>query len=149
MTVAFFPKWGKYLVGERLCESMVSSWLYLPVAISVVVAFIAGAVLIPALVKRKAPFLRGSPETRRIRKEGRPATAIIVAVGESDEGGKELPGGFENVALTLEIDDGVHSPYLVSVDSVVPYSVKAQCQPDAVINVKVDKDDPEKVILVK
>ncbi|MCP4230327.1 MAG: hypothetical protein GY771_09300, partial [bacterium] len=97
---------------------------------------------------RKAPFFRGSPETRRIRKEGRSATAKIVAIGGSDEGGKELPEGFENMALTLEIDDGVRSPYLVSIASIVPYSVKAQCQPGAVINVKVDNDDPEKIVII-
>ncbi|MCP4229470.1 MAG: hypothetical protein GY771_04905 [bacterium] len=100
------------------------------------------------MAKPKLAYMRGNAETRRIRKEGRPAKAVVVAIAESDVGENDLPDGFENMTLTLEIDDGVRSPYLVSIESIVPYSVTAQYQPGAEINVKVDNDDPEIVAII-
>ena len=138
-----FPNWGKYLLGERLCETVSSSWLYFAFIYLVIALLIAGAVVL--LAGPKLAYLRGSPQTRRIRREGRPAKAVVVAVAKSDGDNQEPPDGFEDATLTREIDDGIRSLYLVSVDLVIPYDVTERYQSGGVIEVKVDKDDPDKV----
>jgi hypothetical protein len=49
--------------------------------------------------------------------------------------------------LTVEVDDGSRAPYVVSFDTVIPLASVPQFQPGALIRLKVDPDDPQKVVI--
>jgi hypothetical protein len=112
------------------------------------VAFAVGvtaAILIPSL-KPIFSFFGGGPGARRIRKHGRPARAVIQSIGESSMGGTTAVNDQPYPGLTLEVDDGSRPPYLVNLDTIIPRAVVPQFQPGAVIPVKVDAEDPQKVV---
>jgi hypothetical protein len=49
--------------------------------------------------------------------------------------------------LRLQIDDGYQQPYEMSFDTIVPRSAVPQFQPGTMFAVKVDPEDPQKVVL--
>jgi hypothetical protein len=49
--------------------------------------------------------------------------------------------------VTLEVDDGSRAPYVVSFDAVIPRAAVPQFQPDALIRLKVDPNDPQQVVV--
>ncbi len=48
----------------------------------------------------------------------------------------------------VEVNDGFRTPYVTSVDTIVPRYAIPQYQPGGVLNLMVDKDDPEKVAII-
>lgn len=86
---------------------------------------------------------------RRILRTGRPATAVVKRIGESSQGGVITVNDQPYLNLVLEVDDGVRTPYEVSFDTIIPRYAVPQFQPGAVIPVKVDPNDPEKVAIVR
>jgi hypothetical protein len=93
-------------------------------------------------------FFGGSAATKRILREGRPATGKVLAIGESSQGGTITVNNQPYLGITMEINDGFRTPYQVTVDTIVPRYAIPQYQPGAVINVMVDKEDPEKVAII-
>jgi hypothetical protein len=93
-------------------------------------------------------FFGGSAETKRILREGRPATGKIISVGESSQGGTITVNDQPYLGISMEVNDGFRTPYVVSIDTIVPRYAIPQYQPGAVLNVMVDKDDPEKVVII-
>ncbi|MCP4229469.1 MAG: hypothetical protein GY771_04900 [bacterium] len=93
-------------------------------------------------------FFGGSSETKRILREGRPATGKIIAIGESSQGGTITVNDQPYLGVTMEINDGFRTPYQASIDTIVPRYAIPQYQPGAVINVMVDKEDPEKIAII-
>jgi hypothetical protein len=85
---------------------------------------------------------------RRILRTGRPAAATVKRIGESSQGGVITVNDQPYLNLVLEVNDGVHPPYEVSFDTIIPRYAVPQFQPGAVIPVKVDPNDPDQVAIV-
>jgi hypothetical protein len=92
-------------------------------------------------------FLGNGRESRRILKFGKPAVAKILEIGESSEGGVITINEQPYLGIKLEIDDGKKTPYAVSFDTLIPRSAVPQFQPGAAFAVKIDPNDPQKVVL--
>jgi hypothetical protein len=93
-------------------------------------------------------FFGGSAETKRIIREGRPATGKIISIGESSQGGTITVNDQPYLGISMEVNDGFRTPYVTSVDTIVPRYAIPQYQPGAVLNLMVDKEDPEKVAII-
>jgi hypothetical protein len=85
---------------------------------------------------------------RRILRTGRPATAVVKHIGESSQGGVITVNDQPYLNLVLEVDDGVRTPYELSMDTIIPRYAVPRFQPGAVIPIKVDPEDPEKIAIV-
>jgi len=110
--------------------------------ITYVFAYVIAVFIGPAL-----SFFGGGPATRRILKYGRPATAVIKSIGESSQGGVITVNDQPYLNLILEVNDGARAPYVVSLDTIIPRFAVPQFQPGAVIAVKVDPNDTEKIAI--
>ena len=117
----------------------------------ITVYVILGALLItvPVLAGLLGPmlsFFGGSPAERRIRKTGRPAKATVPAVGENSGGGVVTVNDQPYLNLMVRVEDGVSAPYEANFDTIVPRASLPQVQPGAVWRVKIDPQDPRKVV---
>lgn len=92
-------------------------------------------------------FFGGSPKTRRILKTGRPADGVIKRIGESSMGGVTTVNDQPYVNLTIEVHDSVRTPYIVSIDTILPRLLIPQFQPGAIIPVKVDTENPQDIAI--
>jgi hypothetical protein len=77
------------------------------------------------------------------------AAAVHTAgpLGEVGAGGVVTVNGQPYLNLQVRVEDGFRAAYDVSFDTVIPRSTLPQFQPGAVIPVKVDPDDPQKVVI--
>jgi hypothetical protein len=107
---------------------------------------IAAAFILPDLGSMFS-FFGGSPKERRIRKFGRPARATIVRVGENSGGGVVTVNDQPYLNLVVRVEDGVSTPYETDFDTIISRTSLPQLQPGAVVKVKVDPQDPRKVVL--
>ncbi len=89
----------------------------------------------------------GTKDSRRIKRFGRPAEAKVLAIGENSEGGIVTINNQPLLNLQLEVHDGATPPYVVSLDTIIPRSAVPQFQPGVVIPIKIDPQDPQKVIV--
>lgn len=92
-------------------------------------------------------FFGGSQETKRIMATGKPATAVIQQIGESSMGGVVTINDQPFLNLQLEVHDGSQSPYPVTLDTIIPRAAVPQFQPGANIPIKIDPNDPQKVVI--
>jgi len=115
-------------------------------AYGVAMIITVGAILlIPNLGLLFSPF-GGSPTERRIRKYGRPARATILAVGENSGGGVVTVNDQPYLNLAVRVEDGASPAYETNFDMIVPRASLPRFQPGAIIKVKVDPQDPRKVV---
>lgn len=92
-------------------------------------------------------FWGGSKKGREILTNGRAATATVIGIGENSGGGTLTINDQPVLNIRLQIDDGYRQPYEVSFDTIVPRSAVPQFQPGVAFAVKVDPNDPQKVVL--
>jgi hypothetical protein len=111
-----------------------------------IVLLVVGEIILPSFGPMRA-LLGGGAAERRIRKSGRPARAIILAVGENSGGGVVTINNQPYLNLVVRVEDGVSSPYEANFDAIIPRASLPQMQPGAVVKVKVDPQDPRKVVL--
>ncbi len=91
-------------------------------------------------------FWGSGKKAREILSSGKSATAILVAIGESSQGGTVTINDQPYLNLKLKIDDGYKQPYEVSLDTIVPRYALPQFQPGAAFKVKIDPADPNTVV---
>lgn len=91
-------------------------------------------------------FWGSGKKAQEILSTGKSATATLVAIGESSQGGTVTINDQPYLNLRLQIDDGYRVPYEVSIDTIVPRSAIPQFQPGASFKVKVDPADPNTVV---
>ena len=92
-------------------------------------------------------FFGGSRETRRILSTGRSALAMVSQIGESSIGGTTTINDQPYLNLQLEVRDGNTLPYTVEMDTIIPRSAVPQFQPGAMIPIKIDPNDPQKIAI--
>jgi hypothetical protein len=93
------------------------------------------------------PFLGTGRDAKRIIATGRPATATVMGIDESSQGGVTTINDQPYLNLKLRIDDGQAPPYEVSFDTVISRIDIPQFQPGAVFPVKIDPLNPKKVTI--
>ncbi|MFA6549361.1 MAG: hypothetical protein WCT39_05495 [Candidatus Margulisiibacteriota bacterium] len=93
------------------------------------------------------PFLGTGRDAKRIIATGRPATATVLAIDESSQGGVTTINDQPYLNLKLMIDDGQTPPYEISLDTVIARVDVPQFQPGAAFPVKIDPLDPKKVTI--
>jgi len=110
---------------------------------------LVGFVIVMSILPFKSAFgsFFGTKESKRIQAQGREATAIVQAIGENSEGGIVTINDQPLLNLQLEVHDGNVTPYPVSIDTVIPRSAVPQFQPGAVIPIKIDPENPDKIII--
>ncbi len=138
--------WGPRLFGAKLFYHVMNRGVFY-VGVGVLLAFLIVWWTGP-LLKPMMSFFGGSLRTRRIRRTGRPATAVVKHIGENSQGGVITVNNQPYLNLVLEVNDGFQAPYEVSLDTVVPRVAVPQLQPGAVITVRVDPADPAAVAIV-
>lgn len=92
-------------------------------------------------------FIGGGPKIKKILRTGRPAAAVILAIGENSEGGVVTVNNQPYLNLQLEVRDGTKRPYVVSIDTIISRSAIPQFQPGAVIPIKISQDDPNQIAI--
>ena len=137
-------KWGPKVFG--------SEWFAhyggpATMAYGVVMTIAVAAILIIPNLGPMFSFFGGSPTERRIRKTGRPARATVVAVGENSGGGAVTINDQPYLNLVVRVEDGVTAPYEASFDAIIPRAQVPQVQPGAILAVKVDPQNPKRVVL--
>lgn len=68
-------------------------------------------------------------------------------LAENSGGGVVTVNDQPYLNVTLEVDGGSRAPYVVSFDAVIPRAAVPQFQPDALIRLKVDPNDPQQVVV--
>jgi len=143
--LAFAKFWGPAVFGEEAYARFENAGGITIVGVVLAVG-VAAAVLIIVL-KPMLSFFGGSPSERRIRKFGRPAKATILAIGENSGGGVVTVNDQPYLNLQVRVEDGFRAAYDASFDTIIPRAIVPQFRPGAVIPVKVDPDDPEKIVI--
>ena len=140
---ALLDEWGPRVLGEeetrRLTESGIAT------GVGIVLMLIPVAAALAVFAKPMLSFFGGGE--KRIRATGRPGRATLLSVGENSGGGVVTVNDQPYLNLMLRVDDGVRAPYDVSIDTLVPRSALPQFQPGAVVAVKIDAQNPNKVVL--
>jgi len=100
-----------------------------------------------AEVKNSTDFFGNGSEAKRILETGRSANATLIAVNENSQGGMLTINDQPYLNLKLAIDDGKNPAYEVSFDSIVPRTILPQLTPGAKLKVKIDPQNPQKIVL--
>jgi hypothetical protein len=135
----------KKLIGKQWWEGLMPVFIVLVVLCSLL-PFIG---VFKGLLGMKGGFnfFWGSgKKAKEILSTGKSATATLVALGESSQGGTVTINDQPYLNLKLQIDDGYKQPYEVSLDTVIPRSAVPQFQPGASFKVKIDPADPNTVV---
>jgi hypothetical protein len=143
--LAFAEKWGPAVFGEEAFARFAGGGGLTVVGVVLAVG-IAAAVVATSLGPMLS-FFGGGPTARRIRKHGIPARGTVLAIGENSGGGVVTVNDQPYLNLQVRVEDGSRAPYDVSFDTIIPRALVPQFQPGAVIPVKVDPQDPQKVII--
>jgi hypothetical protein len=108
-----------------------------------------GFVIVMSILPFKGAFgsFFGTKESKRIQAIGREATAVVQGIGENSQGGIVTINDQPLLNLQLEVHDGNVPPYPVSLDTVIPRAAVPQFQPGAVIPIKIDPENPDKIII--
>ena len=137
---------------ERIVEYFGRTWwtvlLGVSIAAMVVLSLLPFSAMFKGLFGGKGFnfFWGAGRKAKEIQANGRPASAILVEIGENSGGGTITINDQPYLNLKLQIDDGHSQPYEVSFDTVVPRSAMPQFQPGAMFPVRVDNNDPQTVV---
>lgn len=140
------PIWVPAIFGNKAIT--LESAGFLPGLITAVCVILIVVLSLLPFIGPMFSFFGGSGETKRILREGRPATGKIISIGESSQGGTITVNDNPYLGISMEVNDGFRTPYVVSVDTIVPRYAIPQYQPGAVLNLMVDKEDNEKVAII-
>lgn len=116
------------------------------VVMAVVLTLIITAAALSQALGPMLSFFGGGPTERRIRKYGRPAQGTIIALGENSGGGVVTVNDQPYLNVRVRVEDGVSAPYEADFDAVIPRTLLPQLQPGAVVRLKVDPQNPRKVV---
>jgi len=124
------------------------------ILLAVLIVALVAVFLVPfigmfaGLLRGEGPnfFWAGGRRARAILATGRQAQATVMALGECSQGGVVSINDQPYLNLKLKIDGGSQPPYEVSFDTIVPRAAVPQFQPGAVFPVRVDLNDPRKVV---
>lgn len=105
------------------------------------------ATTIRTFIKPFMSFIGGGRATKKILKTGRAASAIVLSIGESSQGGVITVNNQPYLNLQLEVHDGNKIPYKISFDTIIPRALVPQFQPGAVLPIKIALDDPQKIAI--
>jgi len=134
--------------GGKFFKSLDSGTSQTIMTILFILPFLVSFIVIFKVFKKPfMSFFGGTRDTKRIMANGRPATAIIQQIGESSMGGVTTINDQPFLNLKLEVHDGNNSPYPVNLDTIIPRSAVPQFQPGANIPIKIDSNDPQKVVV--
>jgi hypothetical protein len=136
------PGWGPALLGEATYYRIMSTYVFQVVAIaSTAGMFITGMgfILMPVF-----GIFKGMSDRAKLRAVGVPGQAIVRSIGESGAGTVTV-NDQPLLSLTLEVNDGYGTPYLVSFETIVPRYAVPQVQPGDTIPIKIDPNDPQRV----
>jgi hypothetical protein len=135
------------LVGGYLSAQNAPGWIF-PALMVLPVLLIVFLFVFPAIKALTSnTFLGAGAEARRILQTGYPATATVLQIGESSEGGVVTINEQPYLNLKLLVEDGRHKPYEVGIDALIPRTAIPQFQPGVVFKVKVDPNNPQKVVI--
>ena len=134
MPKVFGPEWFA-AHGEKAAIALTAAFVLVILAVTV----------FPALGPMSS-FLGGSPTERRIRKHGRPARGVVLAVGENSGGGVVTINDQPYLNIRVRVEDGMSAPYETDFDAVIPRTILPQLQPGVVVRLKVDPQDPRRVV---
>jgi hypothetical protein len=145
IAVGTSEKWAPKIIGQAKYDALAHNpFGYVIMAVCIALPFVAS---IAHFIKPMMAAFGGSPSARRIQKYGRPAKGTLLAIGENSGGGVVTVNDQPYLNLQVRVEDGFRAAYDVSFDTIIPRSVLPQFQPGAVIPVKVDPDDPQKVVI--
>jgi len=134
MPKVFGPDW--YAAHGESAETMMAMAIFV-----IVLAYAFFSFLGPML-----SFFGGGPTERRIRKHGCPALGTIIAVDENSRGGVVTVNDQPYLNIRVRVEDGTSAPYEADFDTIVPRTLLPRLQPGAVVRLKVDPQDPRKVV---
>ena len=141
------PMWAPKILGPNAFT--IESPGIMPIVITVTfIIFIFVSSIFP-FAKPIMSLFGGSRETKRIMNEGRPGTAEIIAIGPSSMGGTVTVNNNPYLGIMVTVNDGFQSPYTTSVDTIIPQYELPQYQPGRILNVMIDKNDPQKIVIIK
>ena len=138
-------EWGPKVLGAERYQALMAPHIVQAVAIVLTVGtFLIGMYLLMGPV---LGTMFGIGAEARIRKTGRPAKAVLKALGENSGGGIVTINDQPYLNLTVEVHDGYQAPYVASFDTIVPRTLLPQLQPGVEFPVKVDPQNPQKVVV--
>lgn len=132
---AFLPDSG--IFGKEFSRSR---WWYL-----VILYIMFGVMFLTGLLLSFLPQL-SSRKKKRILKSGRPAKRIVKEIGDSSIGKVKI-NEQPFVSLKVEVDDGVRTPYIVNLETVIPRLSLPAFQAGKEISLKVVTKDNENVAI--
>lgn len=142
---AFSEQWAPHVFGAERYARLAGSGAATAIIIGLMMIPVAASIAF--FIKPMLSFFGGSPTERRIRATGRPAQGKILNLTENSGGGVVTINNEPYLNLTLEVDDGSRAPYVVSFDAVIPRAAEPKFQPGALIRLKVDPEDSQKVVI--
>jgi len=141
------PEWGPKILGPAGYENLAHSSLGTGLAVAAIVVtagtFLTGMYLLMGPV---LGTMFGIGAEARIRKTGRPAKGILKALNENSGGGIVTINDQPYLNLTVEVHDGFTAPRVVSFDAIVPRTLLPQLVVGVEVPIKVDPQDPNKVV---
>jgi hypothetical protein len=134
--------WGPKVFGAAAYEAVMGTYVVQVAAIvSAAGMFLTGMYFI---LRPVFDMLRDMGARAQLRATGMPGRGTVVSLGESSQGVVTI-NDQPLLSLTLEVEDGFGSPYVVSFETVVPRYAVPQIQPGEVIPVKIDPNDRQRV----
>jgi hypothetical protein len=135
-------EWGPALLGEATYARIMSTYVVQVVSVvSTAGMFLTGMFF---LMRPVFGVMKGMSDRAKLRATGVPGHAIVRSIGESG-GGTVTVNDQPLLSLTLEVNDGYGSPYLVSLETIVPRYAIPQVQPGDTIPIKIDPNDPQRI----
>lgn len=93
-------------------------------------------------------YFGNNRQRKRLLVQGREAEALVLSLDEASDGTITTINDQPLVTLELEIRDGNKPPYKVKLEKVISRLDIPKLQPGKITKVKVDPNDPNKVILI-
>ena len=135
------------VVGGYLSARGAPGWIF-PTLMVLPVLLIIMLFVMPAFKALTSnTFLGAGAEAKRILKTGSAASATVLSIGESSGGGVMTVNEQPYLNLKLLVEDGRNKPYEVSFDTLIPRTAVPEFQPGAAFKVKVDPNDPKKIVI--
>lgn len=136
-------EWGPKLLGEARYGAIMATYaVQVAAVVSAAGMFLTGMYF---LLRPVFDVFRGMSARAKLRAVGRPGRATVLSLGGPSGGGTVTVNDQPLLSLTLEVDDGFSSPYVVAFETVVPRYAVAHIQPGETVPVKVDPNDRQRV----
>jgi hypothetical protein len=121
-----------------------------PISTAITITFVVLVVGV-SFVSFLAEYTLSAYEKRRKQKllrTGRSAKAKVISIRENSDGGSIKINGKPLLCLVLDVDNGRGKQYIVKLDTIIPEEDIRRYQPGALVDVKIDKDNPKNIVIV-